>query len=137
MKLRIIVCVLLCSCLSPINAQTELNEVNIHDSRPRIIQIGERLKNETFYTGIDGRFVLSFADTGYVQARFFGIDGYPHYQKILYSVKGDTIILHNCQKPRISWSVCSLDDCSSQASVAAGKPVIIKFFDSGVIDEKK
>ena len=137
MKIRIIISVLLCTCTSLIYAQTDLKEVNIQKLKPRIIQIGDYLENDTFYTGIDSRFVLSFADNNYIQARFFGIDGHSHYQKIPYLRKGDTIILDNYQKPRIPWSVCATEEVPTQVEAKNGIPVTISFFISMMVEEKR
>ena len=103
-------------------------------TRPRTIIIGDQLENKTFYTGVNDYFVFSFANDSIVQARFFGIDGFAHYQEIRYYSKGDTIILNNSSQVRLPCSMCSQQNAKYEEP-SKGIPVIVKFFSSLQLDK--
>lgn len=92
-----------------------------------VLQLDEPLQNENYYTGIDGRFVLSFANDSIVQARFFKFDRIRRYQKIHYRTNGDTVFLHNYSQTRIPYSRCSSEDVKI-ITPGKGIPVVVKFF---------
>ena len=60
---KIFFCIGLLVILNTLNAQ-EYNSVT--NATPRVIQF-DQLQNDTFYVGVDGRFVLSFADESIIQ----------------------------------------------------------------------
>lgn len=96
-------------------------------SKYPVLHFGDRLENETYYTGIDGRFVLSFANDSIIQARFFKVDRFDRYQKIHYRRSGDTIFLHNYSQPRVPYSLCTQEQIQNMEG-ARGIPVIVRFF---------
>lgn len=111
------------------------NALNAQESGPAtdtifrfpVLYFGDQLENKTYYTGIDGRFVLSFANDSVVQARFFSVDRFQRYQKIHYHTNGDTVFLHNTDQVRFTYSLCKSKDVKkiySKKSI----PVIVKFF---------
>lgn len=103
--------------LDSLNAQEDIS----------IIRSGEQLLNDTFYVGVDGRFVMSFANDSIIQARFFNVDRFKRYQKIRYRRSGDTIFLHNSSQTRVPYSLCKINhiqDIDCDASI----PVIVRFF---------
>jgi len=112
--------------MNTMNAQKDESE---KDTIPRfpVFHFGDQLENKTFYTGIDGRFVLSFANDSIVQARFFAVDRFQRYQKIRYYAKGDTIILHNTSQVRFPYSLYKFKD-TDNIEPTTGIPVIVKFF---------
>ena len=109
------------------NAQEAVSVPNDTTPQYPAFHFGDRLENETFYTGIDGRFVLSFADDITVQARFFMVDRFQRYQKIHYHTNEDTIFLHNFSQARIPYSLCKSKDAKN-IKPETGIPVIVKFF---------
>ena len=109
---------------SMLSAQKEIADA---DTTFPVIFLGEQLTNDTFFTGINGYFVLSFANDSIIQARFLQIDQYQCYQEIPYRRKGDTIILHNSTQARLPHSVCSSVE-AKQLRPQDGIPVIVRFF---------
>ncbi len=119
-----IFCIALFAILNTLNAQEDKSVTN---ATPRVIHFGDRLINDTFYTGIDGRFVMSFANDSIVQARFFREDMFDRYQKIRYRRSGDTIFLHNSSQPRVPYSLCKQEQIQD-LEIKAGVPVMVRFF---------
>ncbi len=111
--------------LNTMNAQEDESVANMNHRFP-VLHFGDRLENDTFYTGIDGRFVMSFANDSIVQARFFQVDCFQRYQKIHYHASGDTIFLSNCSQVRIPHSLCRAKDVENVPQT--GVPVVVKFF---------
>lgn len=134
-----IFCIGLLVVLNTLNAQDEKSVTN---ATPQVLLFGDRLTNDTFYTGIDGRFVLSFANDSIVQARFFNVDRFDRYQKIRYRRSGDTIFLHNSSQPRVPYSLCKQEQIQDMAG-KADIPVIVRFFypkqpkERGVVQEHR
>ena len=121
--------------MNALNAQVDESDTKTTPRIP-VIHLGDRLKNETFYTGVDGRFVVSFANDSIVQARFFTVDQFQRYQEIHYHTNGDTIFLHNSSRVRVPYSVCSPEDAKIVAP-ENGIPVVVKFFAAKQLDAKK
>ena len=119
-----IFCIGLLVILNTLNAQEEKSVTN---ATPRVIHFGDRLENDTFYTGIDGRFVISFANDSIIQARFFSEDRFDRYQKIHYRRSGDTIFLHNSSQPRVPYSLCKLEQIQD-IEEKTGTLVMVRFF---------
>ena len=99
----------------------------VRSQKVQVLQLGDTLINRTFYTGINGYFVLSFVNDSIVQARFFEVDQLQWYQKIHYYSNGDTIVLHNSKQNRVPYSVCGANDVKS-VGINEGIPVIVKYF---------
>lgn len=110
--------------LSTLEAQEDSSVTN---RSSRVIRFGDQLQNDTFYVGDDGRFVLSFANDSIIQARFFNVDRFDRYQNIHYRRNEDTIFLHNSSQPRVTYSLCKLNDVQNLDNKAT-IPVIIRFF---------
>lgn len=121
---KYILCIGLLVILNTLNAQEEKSVTN---AIPRVIHFGDQLENKTYYTGIDGRFVMSFANDSIIQARFFSADMFDRYQKIRYRKSGDTIFLHNYSHTRIPYTLCKSKDAKN-IEIKTGTPVIVKFF---------
>ena len=121
---KFIFCIGLLVILNTLCAQKEKTVTN---ATPRVILFGDRLENDTFYTGIDGRFLISFANDSIMQARFFSEDMYDRYQKIRYRRSGDTIFLHNSSQPRVPYSLCKQEQIQD-IEEKAGVPVMVRFF---------
>lgn len=121
---KIFFCIGLFAVLNTLNAQ---EETSLTKATPPVVRLGDQLQNDTFYVGVDGRFVLSFANDSIIQARFFNTDIYDRYQKIHYRRSGDTIFLHNSSQPRVSYSLCKLKDIQDMEGVG-GIPVTVRFF---------
>lgn len=102
-------------------------DVTDADTTFPVFFLGEQLINDTFYTGINGHFVLSFANDSIIQAHFLSIDRYQRYQKIPYRRKGDTIFLHNSTQARLPYSICSSTE-AKQPRPQEGIPVVVRFF---------
>ncbi len=124
MTKKILFYIILVIIMNTLNAQ---GGITVRNANTPVIRLGDQLQNDTFYVGVDGRFVLSFANDSIVQARFFGVDMFDRYQKIPYRRCGDTIFLHNSSQTRLPYSFCTqkpvqgMDGCG-------GNPVIVKFF---------
>ena len=88
---KFIFCIGLLVILNTLCAQEEKTVTN---ETPRVIHFGDRLENDTFYTGIDGSFLISFANDSIIQARFFSEDMYDRYQKIRYFLQRKHYIIH-------------------------------------------
>lgn len=108
-------------------AQEEDSATNNATSKYPVLHFGDRLINDTFYTGTDGRFVMSFANDSIIQARFFSEDMFNRYQKIRYRRSGDTIFLHNSSQPRVPYSLCKQEQIQDMKE-KAGVPVMVRFF---------
>ena len=121
---KFIFCIGLLVILNTLCAQEEKTVTN---ETPRVIHFGDRLENDTFYTGIDGSFLISFANDSIIQARFFSEDMYDRYQKIRYRRSGDTIFLHNSSQPRLPYSLCKQEQIQD-IEEKAGVPVMVRFF---------
>lgn len=113
--------------ISATYAQEEDSAANNATSKYPVLHFGDRLENETYYTGIDGRFVLSFANDSIIQARFFNVDRFDRYQKIHYHTNGDTVFLHNFSQVRLPYSLCKSKDVKN-IKPKKGVPVIVRFF---------
>lgn len=109
------------------NTLSAQEEKPVTNATPPVIHLGGRLENDTFYTGIDGRFVLSFANDSIIQARFFSEDMFDRYQKIRYRRSGDTIFLHNSSQPRVPYSLCKQEQIQN-IEEKTGIPVMVRFF---------
>lgn len=123
---KVIVCVGLFLIVNILHAQENDSVTNTIPRFP-VLHFGDQLENDTFYTGIDGRFVMSFANDSIVQARFFSVDRFPRYQKINYHTKGDTVFLHNFSQSRIPYSFCKFKDAKI-IKPQSGIPIIVQFF---------
>lgn len=110
--------------LNTLNAQEDFSVTN---ATSRVIHMGDQLQNDTFYVGVDGRFVMSFANDSIIQARFFSEDMLNRYQIIRYRRSGDTIFLHNSSQTRVPYSLCNLEQIQD-IDGAEDIPVIVSFF---------
>ena len=117
-------CIGLFVILNTLNAQEDNSVKKI---TPQVIHFGDQLQNDTFYVGVDGRFVMSFANDSIIQARFFNVDRFDRYQKIRYRRSGDTVFLHNSSRTRVPYSLCNLKHIRNMEGEAS-IPVIVKFF---------
>lgn len=97
------------------------------NSKIKVLHFGDQLENDTFYVGIDGHFVMSFANDSIIQARFFNVDRFDRYQKIRYRRSGDTIFLHNSSQTRMPFSLCNLEHIPD-IERPYGDPIIVRFF---------
>lgn len=122
-----IFCIGLLVVLNALNAQEDRTATNNATRQIPVIQLSEPLQNDTFYVGVDGRFVLSFANDSIVQARFFGVSRFDRYQKIRYRRSGDTVFLRNSSQPRVPNSLCKKEQIQDMEG-KAGIPVMVRFF---------
>ena len=116
--------------------------ITITAATPEVIQVGDRLQNDTFYVGVDGRFVMSFANDSIIQARFYKVDRFDRYQEIRYRRSGDTVFLHNSTQPRMPYSLCKFES-SPDGEGLSGEQVIVSFYspmkpkEKGVVQEHR
>ena len=121
---EILFCIGLFVFLNTLNAQEDNSVKKI---TPRVIHFGDQLQSDIFYVGVDGRFVMSFANDSIIQARFFNVDRFDRYQKIHYRRSGDTIFLHNSSQPRVPYFLCTQEQIQNREG-AGGLPAIVRFF---------
>lgn len=125
--------------LNTLNAQESDSVIN---PNRRNLLFGDQLINDTFYVGVDGRFVMSFANDSIIQVRFFCVDKHDRYQKIRYRRSGDTIFLHNSSQPRMPYSLCKLEHTPDLEGLS-GEPVIVSFYspmkskEKGIVQEHR
>lgn len=122
---KIFFCIGLLAVLNTLNAQEDKSVTN---ATHQVYNIYAQLQNDTFYVGVDGRFVMSFADESTIEARFYYEDRYRSYQKIPYRRSGDTIFLNNnSSQTRIPYSFCNPKHIR-KIKCRSGIPVIVGFF---------
>lgn len=122
-------------CVNILNAQENDSAIRTTRCFP-VFHFDDSLINKNYYTGVDGRFVFSFANDSIVQARFFKVDRFRRYQKIHYHTNGDTVFLHNYSQTRIPYSLCTSEDAKI-ITPGKGIPVVVKFFYPKQLDAKK